>query len=45
MKWCVLRIALYCAETWTPREIGQKYLESFEMLRKDGDQLGRSRGK
>jgi len=42
---CVLRIALYGAETWTLREIGQKYLESYEMLRKDGDELGRWRGK
>jgi len=46
MKWCILRIALYGAETRTLRKIGQKYLESFEMLRKDGeDQLGRSREK
>jgi hypothetical protein len=46
MKSCILRTALYDAETRTLRKIGEKYVESFEMLRKDGeDQLGRSRGK
>ena len=27
----VWRIALYGSETWTPRKLEQKYLESFEM--------------
>jgi hypothetical protein len=30
-KCYILSIALYDAETWTLREIDQKYLESFEM--------------
>jgi hypothetical protein len=36
--------SLYDAETWTLRKIDLKYLESFAMLWKDGDQLGRSCG-
>jgi hypothetical protein len=34
---------LNSAETWTIRAVDRKYLESFEMLEKDGeDQLDRS---
>ena len=31
MKGYIWSIALYGAETWTLRAVGQKYLESFEM--------------
>jgi hypothetical protein len=31
VKYCILSIALYGAETWTLRKVDQKYLESFEM--------------
>ena len=30
-KWCIWGISLCDAETWTLREVDQKYLESFEM--------------
>jgi hypothetical protein len=43
MKLCILSGALYGAETWKLLKIDQKYLESFEVLDKDGeDQLDQS---
>jgi hypothetical protein len=41
---CYIWIVALCgAETWTLRKVDQKYLESFEMLEKNGeDQLDRS---
>jgi hypothetical protein len=31
VKYYILSVALYGAETWTLRKVDQKYLESFEM--------------
>jgi hypothetical protein len=46
VKCYIWSMALYGAETWTLRAADQKYLESFEMLEKDGeDRLDRSREK
>jgi hypothetical protein len=42
MKCCILSTPSYGAETWTLGEVDQKYLQSFKILQKGGDQLHRS---
>jgi hypothetical protein len=32
VKLCICCIAMYGTETWTLKEVDQKYLESFEIL-------------